>query len=139
MPTDSAEANRKVLALRCGRSGEAHKKDAPMGVIARQLEILQHSLGVDQYGQGQMYRNHFCAGVDDEPTCRELVALGLMQQHQTTEVFPYFNCSVTDKGKRVVREESPKPKKLTRSQLRYLRFLDADSGIPFGEWLKGLR
>jgi len=39
---------------------------------SKQLEILQHSLGVDQYGRGEMYRNHFCAGADDEPACREL-------------------------------------------------------------------
>ncbi len=35
----------------------------------RQLEILQHALGVDKYGQGDMYRNHFCAGGDDEAVC----------------------------------------------------------------------
>lgn len=46
---------------------------------ARQLEILQHALGVDKYGQGEMYRNHFCAGVDDEATCRELVEMGYME------------------------------------------------------------
>ena len=33
----------------------------------RQLEILQHSLGVDQYGRGPQFRNHYCAGSDDEP------------------------------------------------------------------------
>lgn len=89
-----------------------------------QLEILQHSLGVDRYGQGEMYRNCFCAGSGDEPVCRELIALGYMQQHRTTEVFPYFNCSVTEAGKRAVREQSPKPPKLTRSQKRYREYLD---------------
>ena len=52
----------------------------------RQLEILQHSLGVDQYGQtpkGYMpyTRNYFSAGARDEPTCRELVAMGYMEHH----------------------------------------------------------
>lgn len=105
----------------------------------RQLEILQHALGVDQYGRGPMYRNHFCAGESDEPDCRELVALGLMKEHARTSWLPYFNCSVTEEGQRVVREESPKPPKLTRSQRRYQRFLDADTGHSFGDYLKGWR
>jgi len=101
-----------------------------------QLHILQHSLGLDKYGQGEMYRNHFCAGGRDEMTCRELVALGYMQQHATTDWLPYFNCSVTETGKAAVLAESPKPPKLTRSQRRYREFLHADTGGSFGEWLK---
>ena len=102
----------------------------------RQLEILQHSLGVDQYGQGPQYRNHFCAGDDDEAVCRELVALGFMKQHATTEWLPYFNCSVTEDGKSAMAAESPKPPKLTRSQKRYRQFLKDNRGLSFGEWLK---
>jgi hypothetical protein len=85
-------------------------------LTAAQLQILQHSLGVDEYGRGEMYRNSFCAGGKDEDVCRELIALGYMQQHQTTEMYPYFNCSVTDSGKAAMRAESPKPPKLTRGQ-----------------------
>ena len=107
-----------------------------MTVTPRQLEILQHSLGVDKYGQGEMYRNRFCAGGDDEPICRELVALGLMQQHPTTEWLPYFNCSVTDAGKAAVKAESPKPPKLTRSQKRYRQYLAADTGMSFMEYCR---
>ena len=102
----------------------------------KQLEILQHSLGLDEHGQGNMYRNHFCAGGNDETVCRELIALGYMQQHRTTEVFQDFNCSVTEEGKQAVRRESPKPPKLTRSQKRYRAFLNADSDMTFGEWIK---
>lgn len=102
----------------------------------RQLEIMQHALGLDKYGRGEIYRNYFCAGADDEPDCRELVALGLMVQHVRTQLYLYFNCSVTDAGKAAIREHSPKPPKLTRSQKRYEQFLDADSGMKFGEWLK---
>lgn len=108
-------------------------------VSPKQLEILQHALGVDKHGQGRMYRNHFCAGGSDEPICIELVSMGLMKQHLTTTWLPYFNCSVTDKGRQVVRDESPAPPKLTRSQIRYRRFLDAGSGLKFGEWLKQQR
>ena len=110
-----------------------------------QLHILQHSLGVDQYGQGRMYRNHFCAGGADEDgapmggdavICAELVALGYMKRHATTEMLPYFNCSVTEAGKAAMLAESPKPPKLTRAQFRYRQFLAEDSGMKYGEWLK---
>jgi hypothetical protein len=102
---------------------------------ARHLEILQHALGLDQYGHGKSYRNHFCAGGEDEAACRELVALGYMAQHPTTETYPYFNCSVTDAGTKAVRAESPAPPKLSRSQKNYRAFLDADTGLSFFEWL----
>ena len=102
----------------------------------RLLEILQHALGLDQYGRGAAYRNHFCAGGGDEVLCEELVAMGYMRRHRTTEVFPDANFSVTDEGRRAVREQSPAPPKLTRSQQRYRRYLDADSGLSFIEWLK---
>lgn len=101
-----------------------------------QLHILQHSLGVDQYGQGNMRRNHFCAGKGDEQACRDLVAMGYMREHRTTELYPYYNCSVTDEGKAAMLAESPKPPKVTRSQARYTRFLNADSGMSFREWLQ---
>lgn len=107
----------------------------------RQLEILQHALGVDQYGQGPMYRNHFCAGGADETICRELVALGYMWEwHESYKIhYPYFNVSVTDAGKAAMLAESPKPPKLTRSQKRYRAFLHADTDGTFGEWLNDAR
>ena len=83
-----------------------------------------------------MYRNHFCAGVDDEDVCRELIGRGFMQQHRTTEWLPYLNCSVTEAGKAAMFAESPKPPKLSRSQQRYRRYLKADVGVSFWEWLK---
>ena len=107
----------------------------------RQLEILQHALGVDQYGRTPKgytpyTRNFFCAGAKDEPDCRELVALGYMEQRRTTNLFPYFNCAVTPGGIKAMHEASPKAPKLTRSQLRYRSFLDADSGMSFRDWMR---
>jgi hypothetical protein len=109
-------------------------------MTARQLEIIQHSLGVDRYGRTPKgftpyTRNRFCAGVADEPDCRELVALGFMQQHKRTEMSPYFNCSVTDAGIKAMKEESPKPPKLSRSQIRYRAWLDADCEMTFRQWI----
>lgn len=101
----------------------------------RQLEILQHALGVDQFGRGQMYRNHFCAGGADEDTCRGLVALGYMATF-TRSYLPYYNCTVTEAGKAAMIAQSPAPPKLTRGQRRYRAFLKADGGMSFGEWLK---
>ncbi len=103
-----------------------------------QLQILQHSLGVDKYGQGVMYRNHFCAGGTDVPICESLVEMGYMRTF-TRSFLPYYNCIVTDAGKAAMRAESPKPPKRTRSQKRYSQFLDADTGRSFGEWLKDQR
>lgn len=93
-----------------------------------QLHILQHALGVDQHGRGEMYRNHFCAGGDDVVTCRELIALGYMEQFATTDTLPYLNCTVTNAGKLAMLRESPTPRPLTRNQQRYhdyLRYSDA--------------
>jgi hypothetical protein len=109
-------------------------------VTPGQLQILQHSLGLDEYGQGEMYRNHFCAGADDDPICRELVEMGYMRVfHPNKSPLPYYNCQVTEAGKVAARAESPKPPKLTRSQRRYRQFLDEDCGHSFGEWLKWQR
>jgi hypothetical protein len=104
----------------------------------RQLEILQHAVGADQYGKRKQFdgRNFFCAGAADVPDCRSLVELGYMQQHKRTELYPYFNCSVTGDGINAMLRESPAPPKLTRSQQRYRRFLDADSGMSFRDWMR---
>lgn len=106
------------------------------------LEILQHTLGADQYGRGRQYRNHFVAGGKDATLCEELVGLGFMAKStirgfegdELTGGMPcYF---VTDAGKREMSAKSPKPPKVWRVRRRYLQFLDADSSCTFWEWLK---
>jgi hypothetical protein len=103
----------------------------------RQLEILQHSLGVDQYGLGPQYRNHFCAGPNNVDHCRALADLGLMREYPPTQLTggdPLF--VVTDEGKRQMHAVSPEPPKRTRSQRRYDAYLAADGDLPFGAWLR---
>lgn len=108
---------------------------------SKKLHILQHSLGLDQYGEGRQYRNHFVTGEgsDDFPLCRELVADGLMTEragNKLTGGSPVF--FVTRAGIDFVAKISPiKPpeKKLTRSQRRYREWLRADCGLSFGEWI----
>lgn len=104
---------------------------------ASQLHILQHSLGLDRYGRGTMYRNHFVAGAKDVASCDALAELGLMTRSEgsvLTGGCPAF--FVTEAGKRVAVAISEKPPKLTRSQRRYQQWLDADGGMSFGQYLK---
>ena len=106
-------------------------------MTAEQLHIIQHSLGLDKYGQGESYRNHFCAGGRDVDICRELVAMGYMITREGSELTggdPVF--WVTAHGAIAAIRESPAPPKLTRSQKRYREFLRADTGRPFREWLR---
>ena len=90
-----------------------------MTLTEKQLTILQHTLGATKYGTPQkklkdFMRNHFCAGGDDEVVCRELVGMGLMETWAGADEsgrvpgYPYYNCSVTEQGKLVVRTKSTK-------------------------------
>lgn len=99
----------------------------PDTLTPKQLQILQHALGRDQYGRSNSPgndRNHFCAGEDDEPTCKTLVAMGYMIEHRRTKVFPYYNCSVTQHGRAAMLAASPPAPRRSKSQLRYEAFLD---------------
>ena len=105
------------------------------------LQILQHSLGLNQYGQGNQYRNHFVAGGRDAELCRELVTDGYMTEHAPRMISggdPIF--SVTAKGVDHVTFHSPLPppqKKLTPSKKRYRRYLDIEECFgSFKDFLK---
>jgi len=108
-------------------------------MTTEQLAIMQHSLGLDQYGRGHAYRNHYCAGGRDADLCRELVALGYMTEHKPSQLTggdPLF--TVTDAGIEYARNNGPVPppiKKLTRSQKTYREFLAFDGSLSFGEYL----
>ena len=102
------------------------------------LHILQHSLGVDQYGHGA-YRNHYVAGGKDVALCREIVALGFMEERTGSELSggdPLF--LVTPEGELAMRANCPKPPKLSRSKQRYRRFLEYrdwfESFLDFCRW-----
>jgi hypothetical protein len=100
------------------------------------LAILQHSLGLDQHGRGNQYRNHFVAGGKDLMACEELTSLGLMTKRALSELTGGSPCfHVTQKGIDLVHSESPKPPKVSRARARYLHWLDvADC---FGDWTFG--
>jgi hypothetical protein len=106
------------------------------------LHVLQHSLGLDKYGHGNRFRNHFVAGGDNLVICREATSQGLMKEHQATAISggsPWF--SVTPEGIEYIAANSPvKPPepKLTRSQQRYRRYREYgdmfESFIDFCRW-----
>jgi hypothetical protein len=101
-----------------------------------QLQILQHSVGADEYGRSRADRNHFCAGGGDVVICRELVALGFMQEHESRSWLPDPMFSVTRAGRRAMIEASPKPPTFTRAQRRYKAYLRMDFDMSFIDWLR---
>lgn len=105
----------------------------------KQLHILQHALGCDQYGRGNHYRNYYVTGPgsDNFTDCRELVESGLMQDRGANSIAGGDNVfQVTQAGKEaIIRESQPVPQ-VSRSRARYHEWLSADCGMRFGEWLK---
>lgn len=90
----------------------------------KQLQIMQHALGADQYGRRPRdSRNHFVTNpeCDDGQVCESLVSLGLMASHgpQGELTCGMTLYRVTDDGINVMLRESPVPPKLTRSQRRF--------------------
>jgi hypothetical protein len=103
-----------------------------------QINILQHSLGVDQYGQGEQYRNYFATGPDssDFNDCTQLVALGLMKTQGPMKINNELHCfCVTPAGIDYVAFNSDKPPKLTKSQQRYKAYLKSGSEEGFFDFL----
>jgi len=101
-----------------------------------QLHILQHSLGVDQHGQGNSYRNRFVTGPggDDFTHCQELCRIGLMLDHGPQSIAASMHCfTVTSAGIDAVAIHSPAPttipKRKQNAKARYARFLEYGDGF----------
>lgn len=127
----AGQAASRLDAPRCDPSPEE---------AAKRLHILQHSLGVDEFGRGKMYRTRFVTGPGslDYDTCMALVADGLMTRRDASTL-PFGGNDlffVTEAGKCHVREHSPKPPKLTRGQKRYRDFLNFDGSMTFIEYCR---
>lgn len=91
------------------------------------LHILQHSLGLDKYGRGTQYRNHFVTGqgCDNYADCMALVEAGLMSHRAGNELSGGDDVFiVTEKGKEHVAFYSPKPPKVSKAKARYRRYLE---------------
>ncbi len=103
-----------------------------------QLHVLQHSLGVGKYGDGNPYRNHFVTSPDgpDGKLCSELVAMACMKDHGPQMLASGMHCyTVTPFGIDAVALQSPPRPKISRSKQRYQEFLRADCGYTFAEWI----
>ena len=96
------------------------------------LSILQHALGVDSFGRGEMYRNHFVAGPghSDFDTCMKATHDGLLAHRENEHVVGGHIFTVTLSGKQYVRECSPRPDRKQRAKDRYSRFLDLREVCP---------
>lgn len=109
--------------------------------MSERLHIVQHALGLDEYGRRRRNsdRNHYVigAGAPAHDECTAMVAEGLMQLWQASELTGGMDCFVvTDAGRSWAQNNSPAPPKVSRSQRRYLAWLDEDCDMKFGEWLK---
>ena len=110
------------------------------------LHILQHSLGVNCYGEGRQHRNHFVTGEgsQDYLDCQALVGLGLMRIRPMNKALTGGDdCFVvTPQGVDYVALNSltkpPEPKR-TRSQQNYRDYIESDCDCSFGEWIRGPR
>lgn len=103
------------------------------------LHILQHAIGLDAYGQGNAYRNHYVADEShyNWPLLIAHVEAGRMWRAERDALFGGAYCFVvTDAGREHVREHSPKPPKVSRAKARYREWLKVADLISFGDWLK---
>lgn len=107
-------------------------------LTTEQLQVLQHSVGADQYGRGGGHRNFFGTMQDgrDGKICESLVDLGFMNRTGPVALYGGEHVySVSGSGLSAMREQSPRAPKLTRSQSRYQKWLEVDSDLTFREWL----
>jgi len=111
-------------------------------LTSKELDFIQHALGVNEFGCGRQYRNHFVtdAAGPDGLVCERLVGKGLMERGRKDELTGGSQCyHVTFTGKRAMASESKLPPVQTASQRRYAQYLNEDSGLSFGEWLKAVQ
>lgn len=99
------------------------------------LELMQHALGLDKYGRGELYRNCFVTGKNgnDYEIIKNLIDLGFMAESNSVGKELLGGSSVfivTSLGIDYVRKNSPKPTKKTLSHERYIRYLDVKGYMP---------
>lgn len=113
-----------------------------MKLTPSQLHIIQHSLGLDQYGRGREYRNSFVAPKDgnDWNDLQALVTGSCMVYHGPQKIFGEMHgFQVTDWGRQKMHEQSPEPPKVSKSKQRYHEWMAVGECYPdwnFIDWLK---
>lgn len=104
-----------------------------MKLTKKQLHIIQHSLGCDQYGMSDsrgrdehdgclgFYRNRYVCG--PRPEILELVTAGLMVDHGPQSIAGGMHCySVTPAGVLAMDEQSPSPPRVSAAKRRWRAF-----------------
>lgn len=110
-------------------------------MMGNKLHILQHSLGVGDYGDKPSHRSHFVAGPgsDDYDNCMALVVDGFMTRRAGTAISGGDDIfSVTAAGRDHVALNSlarPPEPKLTRSQKNYQAYRHSECCESFAEWM----
>jgi hypothetical protein len=102
------------------------------------LHVIQHSLGVDEYGDGDQYRNHFVTGEGsiDYPVCMDAVARGLMSRRDGNPLTGGDDLFlVTAAGRQWMTANSPKLSRAKRRYRDWLRVSDATNET-FIEYLR---
>lgn len=99
-------------------------------LTAREADVLAHTASNGRY-------------VTDEAAVIEMGKAGLLQDHGPQNLAAGMHyLTMTHLGRMMLmqwRDAQPKPKPLTKAQLRYRDFLDVDCGLTFIEWLRGRR
>ena len=106
--------------------------------MINKLHILQHSLGVGDYGDKPSHRNHFCTGPGskDYDNCMALVEEGLMTRRAGSEISGGDDIfHVTPAGVDYAALNSPTRPKLSKSKQRYVDYLTSESNLSFREWM----
>lgn len=129
------------ISILIGRAAFIKKKNMSYKfptLTPEELNTLQHSLGLNKYGQGEAYRRHYCSSPEgpDADLCLALVEKGFMVERKVSFIGDLRAFIVTADGETACRSQSPQAPKLTRSQMRYQRFLNSDTAMSFKEWFK---
>jgi len=113
-----------------------------MSINDKALQILFHTLGLrPEAHKLECYRNHYVAG-EGHPAqgrLKELESKGLMKQLRSPAFLAPGDTTwaATEAGKELaMREAVAREPKQTRGQRRYARWLESESPMEFGEWLK---
>lgn len=96
-------------------------------LTSQEIEVLRHTINTGRF-------------VTDEAHVLAMAECGLLRDHGAQEIaggMHYFTMAQAGRDAFAAYQATlPPPPKLTRSQIRYRRFLSADCGMKFSEWLK---
>ncbi len=108
-------------------------------VSKEQLEIMLHTLGLNDPYRKESYRNYFVAssGHSDLPAILWLVSLGMMVEKHAPGFLENGDrvFHVTDKGKEYCRINRERPSLAKRRYHMYLEVSDLDPDLTFKEFL----